>query len=238
MRMPVKTMLAGGGGLLCLLALAPWDSTPKGNGRLWVGERVLWKRIHHSEPLPVPFRVSKAGSEGVMVCSLFIDEEGKVTDVSVIQTPHPALVESLQSSFQSWSFSKTTIRGYPVKLTGKVIMYLVNDNGAGRFLTAVEMIERNRSRAFALEAKRDVQLVDVRVRGEFKLDPTPQAVNIPLDELQVRAPVELSLDKLVAIDCSRLFQARCKTAANYLKGEGFDQVAIVGQGRAQCPECE
>lgn len=224
---------------MCLAAvLTRWEAAPPGGGRLWIGERILWKKIVHSEPVAVPSEVAQAGSEGVVVSSLLIDNGGKVRDVSVVQSPHPALVETLQSSFQKWRFSKTSVRGHPVEVTGKVILYLVNDDHVGRFLTPEEMLERRRARSLPLGVKNHARLVDVRNRREFEMDSTPQAENIPLDELQVRAPVELDLEMPVAIECSRLSQDRCQTAAAYLKGEGFNQVTMAGKGSGQCLDCQ
>ncbi len=234
--LPLKTMLAGGG-LLCLAAaVARWDSVPSDAGRIWIGERALLRKMIRSKPISVPSTVSRAGGQGVVVSSLVIDTKGKVSQVSIVQSPHPALAETLRSSLRGWAFSETTIRGRPVEITGKVTLYLVNQDGMGRLLSPQEMIERQRASGLQADIKETAQIVDVRVRDEFEMESTPKALNIPLDELQVRGPVELNPQIPVSIDCTRTPMDRCRTAESYLRGEGFEHVSRAGDG-VPCTGC-
>ncbi len=229
--------LAGAGScLLCLLVLVERDSSSGEAGRVWLGERVLADKIVHAEPIPVPSDVQSSGAEGVAVCSLMIDRHGRVTDVTVLQAPHPALVDTLAQAFHAWAFSPSTVRGKPVPLTGKVVRYLVREGGASRFLAPEEITPEVQARVFPSEKLTEPLLIDVRERSLFARVATPGSVNIPLDELQVRAPVELSPRRGLAIECTRVSKQNCRVARGYLLDEGFDDVELIGAGAA-CGDC-
>ena len=55
-------------------------------------------------------------------------------------------------------------------------------------------------------------MLDPRDRAAFRLDGRAGAVNIPLDELDVRGPIELPSDRPVVIDC-REQEWRCRAYA-------------------------
>jgi hypothetical protein len=65
--------------------------------------------------------------------------------------------------------------------------------------------------AVLLAAEKAVML-DPRDRAAFRLDGRAGAVNIPLDELDVRGPIELPSDRPVVIDC-REQEWRCRAYA-------------------------
>lgn len=166
-------------------------SNPPSN-HVWLGPGALWRKIEHSAPIPVPPEVAASDRGGVTVTWLSISENGKVTDVSVLETPHAALGEALKTSLQSWRFSMSTIAGKPVGVAGKVILYLETHEGSGRLLTRPEALKSgSRVESTEGEGSRIDQLLDVRSREEYRADHAPQALNFPIDELQFRGPVEL-----------------------------------------------
>jgi rhodanese-related sulfurtransferase len=69
-------------------------------------------------------------------------------------------------------------------------------------------------------------LLDVRDREPFAASARPDAINIPLEELMVRAGAELSRQSAVVIDCSRTETFRCYAGADALRRRGFEQVSI------------
>ncbi len=229
---------AGAGCMLCLLILVARDTSSDSEeaGRVWVGERVLANKVDHLKPLSVPSNVGSAGVEGVVVCSLLIDKEGRVTDVTVLQSPHPGLMDTLPAALRSWTFSKTTVRGRPVPLTGKVVRYLVREGGASHLLAPEEMKPAAKTRVFPATNLTGTQLVDIRDRSLYGRDPTSGSVNIPLDELQVRGPVELSSERAVAIECTGVSGQACRAARAYLLDEGFTNVELLGTEVA-CGDC-
>ncbi len=210
--------------IVCILILAQRDSIPKRGAAIWVGQQVIAEKTVHSEPIPVPPLVTVAGSQGVMVCSVLIDKTGSVSDVTVLQAPHAILAETVPVSILTWTFAATTVGGNPTELTGKVVRYLVNDGVSGAFLTPSQMVERNsllrsqRPKQGPKGDPRSTQLVDVRDRDQFTQAHTSEALNIPLDELQVRGPVELSKDRDIGIECTRL-STELQNSSRILEGK-------------------
>lgn len=69
-------------------------------------------------------------------------------------------------------------------------------------------------------------LIDVRDRESFAASARPRAVNIPRDELLVRAGAELSRSAQIVIDCSQESTIGCRHGASYLRQRGFEKVSI------------
>jgi rhodanese-related sulfurtransferase len=59
-------------------------------------------------------------------------------------------------------------------------------------------------------------VLDVREREDFKRGHRAGAVNIPRDELAIRAYIELERARPVVIDCSQAETRECRQAANLL----------------------
>lgn len=72
---------------------------------------------------------------------------------------------------------------------------------------------------------RGTALLDVRERGEWKAGHAPQAVHVPLAELD-RAPRRLRQDEPVLVICASGMRSR--TAAKRLRGLGFDAASVAG----------
>jgi rhodanese-related sulfurtransferase len=73
-------------------------------------------------------------------------------------------------------------------------------------------------------------IVDVREREEFAVAHRSAAVNIPLDELDVRAAYELDRNRIVAVDCSNITALTCGVVATNLSKAGFS-VRQLDRGR-------
>jgi rhodanese-related sulfurtransferase len=72
-----------------------------------------------------------------------------------------------------------------------------------------------------------VVLIDARDRGSYARAHRVGAINIPRDELQDRAPVELSLHLPIVVDCVGERYVRCEMAGESLFESGADQVYIL-----------
>jgi hypothetical protein len=59
-------------------------------------------------------------------------------------------------------------------------------------------------------------VLDVRDRDAFRQDHRAGAVNIPLGELDVRAPIELPASRPIVLDCSRTDAASCAIGGHFL----------------------
>ena len=89
---------------------------------------------------------------------------------------------------------------------------------------------------FLKENPGEVLTLDVRERETFAGNPGRNTLNIPLDELELRAPNELDPSKIIAIDCSAIPYAVCTLMARRLAGSGFERVTIV-EGEAAILPC-
>jgi rhodanese-related sulfurtransferase len=70
-------------------------------------------------------------------------------------------------------------------------------------------------------------ILDIGDRAAFKRGHQPGAVNIPMDELIVRASIELREQKFGVIDCTQEDVGRCKMAAHYLESAGVPKFALL-----------
>lgn len=80
------------------------------------------------------------------------------------------------------------------------------------------------SRAVDLVAD-GVALLDVRERSEWKSGHAPQAVHVPLGEIE-KAPRRLKQDQPVLVVCASGMRSR--TAAKQLRSLGFDAASVSG----------
>lgn len=64
-------------------------------------------------------------------------------------------------------------------------------------------------------------VVDARTRDAFRRGHHPQAINIPQDELQVRASIEIPAGKQIVVDCSQMEDFVCMASAFPLTELGF-----------------
>jgi TonB family protein len=69
----------------------------------------------------------------------------------------------------------------------------------------------------ALGRTNKIVVIDVRDRNTFRVDHLQGSINIPVDELQVRGPQELSGSDLVVVDCTRDEPSRCRLASQVLR---------------------
>ena len=78
-----------------------------------------------------------------------------------------------------------------------------------------------------LQGEQSVFIIDVRDRRSYALGHRENAVNIPRDELVQRAPVEVPLDRQVAVECPGASYALFEIAAEILIDLGISRVSMV-----------
>ena len=107
----------------------------------------------------------------------------------------------------------------------QVIEYLAG-RGEGHVLNNVEHVDVvSASRA---EELRELPLVlDIRERDAVQRRGPDDRVNIPLVELSVRAPMELSTSDRILVDCSVVSVNRCRRASDVLRESGFMKVTLL-----------
>lgn len=75
-----------------------------------------------------------------------------------------------------------------------------------------------------------IVILDLGERDEFEQDHYANAVNIPMDEMIVRVPIELPHDAYIVIDCRRN-PALYKQAGTVLNTFGFGRVVLLMPGK-------
>jgi rhodanese-related sulfurtransferase len=79
-----------------------------------------------------------------------------------------------------------------------------------------------------MSASSAVTILDVRERDDFKRQHRPGAVNIPENELSIRAYIEVDRQRPVVIDCTYTETRVCQNAANrLLRGPKIAKVFIL-----------
>jgi TonB family protein len=70
------------------------------------------KLTHKAPAYPAAFR--EAGIDGVVTVSARINVDGHLTDVAVLQSPHPALTALVTDHVARWRYEPTTVQGVAV----------------------------------------------------------------------------------------------------------------------------
>jgi rhodanese-related sulfurtransferase len=87
-----------------------------------------------------------------------------------------------------------------------------------------------------LMADQPVTVIDVRDRADYRRDHRPGALNIPKDELELRAAIELPLDEAIVVDCSRnQSYADCELAGRILRRLGTESYILLPSDTADRP---
>jgi rhodanese-related sulfurtransferase len=72
-------------------------------------------------------------------------------------------------------------------------------------------------------------VLDIGDREAFGREHLPGAVNIPIDELAVRAGIEHRRARAIVVDCTRDEMWRCQAAASMLVRQGFTNVSVLAR---------
>lgn len=89
----------------------------------------------------------------------------------------------------------------------------------------------------AIKSGQRLVVLDIRDRGEFALKHVPGAINIPLDEIEVRAINELSTSDLVVLYCGCADDSQNKVAQRIMRQQGFACTTFLHDGSKQCDTC-
>jgi TonB family protein len=73
---------------------------------------------------PEAARREKVG--GVAIAQVTVNHEGRVSNVEVLEAPHPSIKEAVREALYRWRFSKFAIKGKPLTVRGKLTFYFVN----------------------------------------------------------------------------------------------------------------
>jgi TonB family protein len=73
-------------------------------------------------PPQFPEEARDAGASGAVSAVFVIDEQGRVGNIQIRQSPHPALSREMLRTLQSWKFKPARNQGIPVKVRKKVTL--------------------------------------------------------------------------------------------------------------------
>jgi rhodanese-related sulfurtransferase len=90
----------------------------------------------------------------------------------------------------------------------------------------------------AINAGQQLIVLDVRERADFARNHFPQAKNIPVDEIEVRAINELSSPAdLIVLFCGCKHDEMSKAAKQILVSQGFARTTFLHNGSENCGSC-
>lgn len=195
------------------------------------------------------------GSEGVVVSQVIGTPDGRIERVHVLQSPDPDIAAAVRDAVLQWTFrpphpgqlrDKLTFyfqirnrKGVvlnPEQVAGNEDVFAAwlqparRAGGAGAIIvraenaTGIEEIDDDMLRRLLDDAS--TILLDIRDREPFAASARPRAVNIPFDEVPVRAGAELPRAAQIVIDCSQEDTSKCRFSASTLGERGFKKVAI------------
>lgn len=92
----------------------------------------------------------------------------------------------------------------------------------------VTEIDRDELEHLMTEEQEVPVVLDVRRRSDRRLDRREGAVSIPMDELAIRAPVELAgRPGRMVVDCTEMHWVQCRSAGRILKSAGVENVSLL-----------
>ena len=209
------------------------------------------RRSAISAPAPEYPRTSlDKQTAGVAVVAVIFGADGKTREVTVLEAPDAEIGQAVKNAVLRWTWNPVTISGRSEHMggRGKLTFYFRIVAGKGRVVSPeVAPIRKSRPPAAGdppvhhgghgagatevteseLAKRTGAVVLDVGERAAFRRGHRPGAINIPYDELEIRAPFELDKNKLHVIDCTRDERAICDIAHDILKEKEFAQVAIL-----------
>jgi TonB family protein len=90
-----------------------------------------------------PLALKRSRQQGEVVLEFVVDESGKVKDVAVVRSDHPAFEEPALEALQKWKFKPGSAKGKPVSVKLKMPI-VFNLEGVGRDRGALQMPEQSK----------------------------------------------------------------------------------------------
>lgn len=218
--------------LVALAAIAYLISQPttqRGTGPVSVPGSTI-SRFASDKPLPLyPEHSLRAGVGGIARAKVVFGLDGRVRDVSVLQSPDRDIATSVTSSLHDWRFPAGEVNGTLVESETELSFHF--DPQDGGTVTALDAPKQQTAgtkelpglryisgaSAEALAATNGAIVLDVRSRADFRRVARARAINIPLEELLARGKDELRSAVTVLVDCDQATALPCERAAVILQ---------------------
>ena len=215
-----------------------------------------FRRAAATTPLPeYPAASIRRNAIGVAVAAVTFGDDGRTRKVQVLQSPNDDIARAVEAAVQRWTWTPIRVadRTETYGAEGKLVFYFQLEGGKARVIepelpsapkrspsgadrpppavhggghgsNATEVTEADlKARVGAPEPT----VIDIGDRDAFKRGHRPGAINIPEDELILRARMELDPKKTYVIDCTQEERLRCGIAHDALKDLGIIHVALL-----------
>ena len=94
-------------------------------------EDVLRSLVVESVMPEFPAQAYAAGAEGAAVARLKLDEQGNITNITILAAPHPDIKETLLAALARWKFKPAKVNDVPTPITSRLTFYYTIENGQG-----------------------------------------------------------------------------------------------------------
>ncbi len=231
--------------LLCgacdLVEVDPRDSEPP----LTTTSQAAIEALASHKPFPdYPARSVENGSAGVAVASILIGADGRMERVDVLEAPDADIGKAMLDALGRWALPphlNTDHPRGPFKVSATMVFYFLIEAGEARVMSGPAMAEaRGADHSSAGKLRRigeaefdallesgDAVVIDPREREFYALGHRDGTINIPVDELPLRAIVELPAARVVVIDCYRGSESMCEMAGRLLRRVRSDVAVFV-----------
>lgn len=213
-----------------------------------VGPGSLWRTATHKALPSYPPESLRNGVGGVAVAEVRVSVSGDAESITVLEAPDDHIAEAVKQAVGDWSFAAPRIAGSDedTRALGKLVFYFVAETGKVSNATALKSEEpsdassgtaEGSARTVSEEELRQLIVaenwvaLDIRTRAEHRNAPYGYAAtNIPFDELQSRAPGEVSWASGLGVSCRDIYRYMCVAAANQLLRMGYGSVVLSMEG--------
>jgi len=208
-------------------------------------------------PAPIYPRPSlERKSAGVAVAAVVFGADGRTRTVTILEAPDADIAESAGAALMRWTWRPVEVMGRAGRFagSGKLTFYFRITDGRGQVVHpevpapppagtprgrgaapppartdthGVSAPEIPHAELNTLIARTSPVLLDVGEREAFKRGHLAGAINIPVDELTVRARMELDPKKPHVIDCTQEERPRCDRAVATLRRFGFSDLTLL-----------
>lgn len=111
-------------------AAAPAVSAPLANGPQTMDD--MSARIVFRRPIRVPVESRRAHEEGIVVLSVLLAVDGRVSDISIASSSgFPRLDRAVLDAVRDWRWSPLILGGSPVMVRGLVRVPVIREHGSG-----------------------------------------------------------------------------------------------------------
>jgi rhodanese-related sulfurtransferase len=196
-------------------------------------------------------------SAGVAVAAVAFGADGQTRTVTVLEAPDPHIADAVKEAVMRWTWKPVTVMGRAESFGGHATLtfYFRIAGGQGQVVNpdlppapkpapsagappATPAVQHGGHHGGPVTEITDAELkkltgaaapviLDIGERDAFRRGHRDGAINIPANELTVRARMELDPKKRHVIDCTRDERPRCNMALEILKRKGFSQLSVL-----------